>query len=123
MSKPKRISIAYTIVVEHEVPEDFPLTSAEVKETVEWRVNDWRDGRMPFDTEMMMRAASESARWQLSEAIFQHYARAIDKHFGNANEHMTARDAFIARLEAKVKPLGIPEREVQVDVKLWKATE
>ena len=104
----KTLCIAYTATVTFEVPDDFPLTTEEVQKTVEWKANDGRDGRLPFSTELMLTGASQAARWQLSEAIFQHYSRRVEKAFGHGVEwrYLEGRNRLVDRCDAKVISRG-----------------
>jgi hypothetical protein len=116
MSWPRRVRITFSIPVEFEVSDDFSLSAKEIQEVVDWRVNDYTDGRHPFSTELMHDGATRAAD-NLYEAIFQSYARRIDAHFKDpaaSNKRMTARDALIKRASDKVRPMGIPEHQIQV---------
>jgi hypothetical protein len=96
----KTLILRYTVPLEIEVPDDFPVTTAEIEKTVDWRRNDYRDGRHPFASELLHDAALRAARNDLDSAIDNHYCRRIEEHFGAQNAgnwHMEARDALIKR--------------------------
>jgi hypothetical protein len=117
VSRPRTVIVSYTAVVSFDVPDDFPLSADEIRKTVEWKTNDYCDGRLPYSIEMMLDAANRAAKWQLGEAIFQHYCRRVATTFGASNFHIEGRNRLVARCENSVRPQGA-EYEVLVDVKV-----
>lgn len=114
MNRPPTVTVRYTIAVQFDVPDDFPLTADEVQKTAEWKANDWNDGRLPFTTETMLRAAAESAEWHLHEAVFQHYCRRVEAAFGAGNWHIDARNLLVDRCARSARKVPGPH-EVAVE--------
>jgi hypothetical protein len=115
----KTLVIRYTVPVEVDVPDDFPVSEAEIQETADWRRNDWSDGRHPFTSEQLFHAASHAARLDIEAAIDQHYCRRIDRAFppNGANFHMEARNALIERCSKTVGFLRLANGgTVEIDV-------
>ena len=129
MSNPRRIAISYTVTCMFEIPEGFPVTAKDVREIADWKTNNYTDGRHPFSTELMHDGAQRAAAYHLSEAIFQHYARRVERAFplkpgeGYGWRHIQGRDKLAARCEAGVRPMGIPEHQVTVSAKIYPPTE
>ncbi len=101
----KTLILRYTVPVEVEVPEDFPVTTDEIEKTADWRRNDFVDGRHPFASELLHDAALRAARNDLESAIDSHYCRRIDawaKNPAGSNWHMEAREALIKRCRDKL---------------------
>lgn len=102
----KTLLLRYTVPLEIEVPDDFPVTPTEIEKSAEWCRNDHRDGRFPFATEHLHDAAERAANGDLARAIDNHYCERIERHFrawNAGNFHMEARDRLIERCQ---KSLG-----------------
>jgi hypothetical protein len=102
--------LRYTVVVEVEVPDDFPVTTLEIEKTADWKSNDYRDGRHPFTTELLHDAALRAARHDVLDAIDSHYYRRIEawaaSHgetcWANHERHIESRNALIKRCTDKL---------------------
>lgn len=91
----KTITISYTIPVEVEVPDDFPLSVEEIQKIATWKANDHCDGRHPFSIEMMFEGAQRASTNYMEDSIFYHYCNKIEQWFGRRNFHIEGRNALI----------------------------
>jgi hypothetical protein len=119
---PRRLFIVYSIPVEFEIPESFPLTAEEIQKIAEWKLTDWRDGRYPFSTELMSDGASRAAQHHVADAVFNHYCRRVEAAFGSDFDHIEARNKLIERCLATVKSRSLPEHGVTVEARIYAAT-
>lgn len=110
----KTLYLRYTVPVEVEVADDFPVSADAIRKIAKWKSNDWSDGRYPFDVEMMHSGASSMASYHISEAVSYHYAERVEAHFGRANDHWSARNALAERCEKSVHRRSPREIEVSV---------
>jgi hypothetical protein len=78
----KTLIIRFSVPVEVEVPDDFPITPLEIELSGEDIANDRRDGRYPHTTEDMHHAAESLAHSALHQSIEWHYTRRIEQQFG-----------------------------------------
>ena len=102
----RTISIAYTVTVEMDVPDDFPVSAEEIHRDASYSANDYCDGRHPFSTEMMFDAAERAAVGHVESAIFHHYCNKIEKWFGQRNVHIEGRNSLIAKWSKSVRHWG-----------------
>ena len=116
---PRRLVIAYTIPVQFEIPDGFPLTADEVRKVVEWKLGDGTDGRYPFSTELMADGASRAARHHVEDAVFHHYCRRVEETFGRrSGDHLDARNRLVERCSATVRERGRPEYGIRAEVRI-----
>jgi hypothetical protein len=102
----KTLLIRFTVPVEVEVPDDFPVTTADIEKSADWIANDWRDGRYPHAVEDMHHAAGDLARSSVSVAITHHYDERIEKHLGRAHVCAMSYEVRSALAERCEKKLG-----------------
>ena len=124
MSLPRRICVQYTIGVMFEVPEDFPITDDELQKHIDWKANDYSDGRYSFTHEMMTDAARRHARNLVMGAIDHHYCERVERAFPPCPDwdHYTARQKLIERCANKVTHMGPGNGgEIDVQAKTYKA--
>lgn len=113
----KKLLLRYTLTVEVQVPDTFPVSADDVQRVADWKSNECSDGRHPFSTELMHDGAIRAAQWAVSESIFHHYCDRIDKLYGRANDHMNARNALVARCEQGVRFFRV-HHEMGIQVQL-----
>lgn len=86
------IKLTTTVVVY--VPEDFPVTDeSTLVQAIQWRANDYRDGRYPFATEMMAKGAEGIARKGVEQILFRY----ITDHVRGMSSNLTRRNAAVER--------------------------
>ncbi len=108
----KTLLIRYTVPVEVDVPDDFPVTTADVGRIGEWQANDWCDGRYPHAVEDMHYAALRLAQHAVERAIDDHYTTRIERQFGRAHYlsmSFETRDALAKRCTAKLGYFRVTE--------------
>jgi hypothetical protein len=100
----KTILLRYTVPVEVDVPDDFPVSESEIERVADWRRNDCSDGRHDFTTEQMHQAVLDAAKSDVNRAVSSHYCERIRRHFpANPNEHYEACSALTNRCLKKVE--------------------
>lgn len=119
---PRRLFIAYTVPVEFEIPEGFPLTADEIRKVAEWKLSDGSDGRYPFTSETMAHGAALAARHHVEDAVFSHYCRRVERTFGPGSDHLDARNRLVDRCSATVVERGRPEYRISADVRIYGRT-
>jgi hypothetical protein len=100
----KTLLLRYTVPIEIDVPDDFPVTTEEIEKIADWKGNDYTDGRHPFTSELLHDAATRAARNHLADAIDDHYWRRVEAWAGarGSNGHREARSALVERCQAKL---------------------
>lgn len=78
----KTLILRYTVPVEVDVPDDLPVSNADLERTGERDANDWCDGRYPHSVEDMHHAAARLAESAVLRAIDWHYSERLDRYFG-----------------------------------------
>jgi hypothetical protein len=119
---PRRLVIAYTIPVQFEIPEGFPLTADEIQKIVDWKLGDGSDGRYPFSLETMSSGASLAGHHHVEDAIFHHYCRRVEETFGQGADHLEARNRLVDRCSATVRERGRPEYGIRAEVRIYGRT-
>ena len=95
----KTLVIRYTVPVEVEVPDDFPVKAEEVTTTAEYYANDYCDGRFPHSVEDLHHAALRLAEGAVHGAVDAHYSGRLEKHF--SRERVCAMNVDIRNSLAK----------------------
>lgn len=69
----KTYTVELTVVIRVEVPDrkDCPINAGSLRRTIEWKANDWRDGRYPATTEQISFWAEREVELDVRETIFQ----------------------------------------------------
>jgi hypothetical protein len=101
----KTLLLRFTVPVEVEVPDDFPVSREAIEASADWLANDYRDGRYPHSVEDMHHAALGLARSSMSSAISNHYSDRMEARFGR--QHLgemsyELRNALAERCEKKL---------------------
>lgn len=78
----KTLIVRFTVPVEVEVPDDFPVTRQEIERVGDWITNDYRDGRYPHSVEDMHHAAASLTESTVHRAIEYHYSQRMERQFG-----------------------------------------
>lgn len=94
----RTIKLQIAVLLEVDVPDDVPLTADAIAQMVNWRVNQYSDGRFPFSAELAHTAAESMANDGVHEALFQHHVAV----FGNEMKMMNLRNARIEADRARV---------------------
>lgn len=122
----KTLLLRYTVPIEVDVPDDFPVTTDEIEKTADWRRNDYSDGRYPFASELLHDAALRAARSDLGDAIDNHYCRRIeawatqhDDCWKNHERHMEARNTLIKRCLDKLGYLKLVDGGTVETTAMW----
>ena len=104
----KTLILRYTVPVEIDVPDDFPVPEPEIERVADWRRNDYSDGRHDFTTEQMHQAVFDAARSDMSRAIDSHYYESVRRHFpADPNAHVEACHALAARCHGKLERMHL----------------
>lgn len=100
----KKLLLRYTVPIEVDVPDDFPITPEEIARIGEWQCNDYSDGRHPFSTEQLFHAALDCARSDINRAVDDSYRRRVDAWSPprGSGQHLDACNKLVERCLSKM---------------------
>jgi hypothetical protein len=94
----RKLQIKVTSTIEVTVPDDFPADAAYVQHIIDWKSNDYCDGRFPFDSEQVMVGAVGAVRYGVQETVFQKVCQMPEFDKVRTKDGLHARDVFIHRI-------------------------
>lgn len=109
----KTINVSLTIKSVIEVPDDFPISEDEVESGLDWKINDFSDGRFNFNTEMVFAGARKLINNCFTSAIQNHLFKANPS---NSNEAVKQRMSDLKSLNDQAY-ICIDEEKIHVKAK------
>ena len=84
----KKINVSLTVKSVIEVPDDFPISENQIESSLDWKINDFNDGRFNFNTEMFFTGARKLINNCFTSAIQNHLFKVNPS---NSNEAVKQR--------------------------------
>jgi hypothetical protein len=94
----RNLIVKVTATIEVRVPDEAP-DAEYIQYIIDRKINDWCDGRYPFNSEMVMVGAAQAVRYGVEEAVEQNVFRRPK--FEN-NKRITERNRVVAAITKHV---------------------
>jgi hypothetical protein len=95
----RKLIVKVTAVIEVEIPDKAP-DSDYIEKILDWKINDWEDGRYPFHTEMVQQGAAGIVRYGVENSISQDIYR---RPRYDRNEHIAERNLLEDTLCSQIR--------------------